>query len=179
MKRRWIALALLLALAVSLTACQVEFVPYGRPTNNGGTTIDTPLRPGGDTDPVDVTDPVGGEEDPSGDNTDYTMEKYRQYLEGEWVGVEAEVEGDRYKLADEEMSVTLNPKNIIDSGRFQITTPEVKIAVAPEYSHMIEARVIDGRRYILIPADEGVEINGIGVNIPNPQRAEETEHEKL
>lgn len=73
--------------------------------------------------------------------------------------------------------VTLNPKNIIDSGKFQITTPEVKIAVAPEYSHMIEARIIDGRRYILIPADEGVEINGIGVHIPNPQRAEETEHE--
>lgn len=107
MKRRWIALALLLALAVSLTACQVEFIPYGRPTNNGGTTIDTPPRPGGDTDPVDVTDPAGGEEDPSGDNTDYTMEKYRRYLEGEWAGVEAEVEGDRYKLANEEMSVTL------------------------------------------------------------------------
>ena len=107
MKRRWIALALLLALAVSLTACQVEFVPYGRPTNNGGTTIDTPPHPGGDTDPVDVTDPADGEEDPSGGNTDYTMEKYRRYLEGEWVGVEAEVEGDRYKLADEEMSVTL------------------------------------------------------------------------
>ena len=107
MKRRWIALALLLALAVSLTACQVEFIPYGQPENNGGTTIDTPPRPGGDTDPVDVNDPAGGEEDPSGDNTDYTMEKYRRYLEGEWVGVEAEVEGDRYKLADEEMSVTL------------------------------------------------------------------------
>ena len=107
MKRRWIALALLLALAVSLTACQVEFIPYGQPQNNGGTTIDTPPRPGGDTDPVDVNDPAGGEEDPSGDNTDYTMEKYRRYLEGEWVGVEAEVEGDRYKLADEEMSVTL------------------------------------------------------------------------
>ena len=107
MKRRWIALALLLALAVSLTACQVEFIPYGQPTNNGGTTIDTPPRPGGDTDPVDVNDPAGGEEDPSGGNTDYTMEKYRRYLEGEWVGVEAEVEGDRYKLADEEMSVTL------------------------------------------------------------------------
>jgi len=106
-KRRWIALALLLTLAVSLTACQVEFIPYGQPTNNGGTTIDTPPRPGGDTDPVDVNDPAGGEEDPSGGNTDYTMEKYRRYLEGEWVGVEAEVEGDRYKLADEEMSVTL------------------------------------------------------------------------
>ena len=64
----------------------------------------------------------------------------------------------------------LNPKNIIESGKFQITTPEVKITVSPEYSHMIEARVIDGRKYILIPADEGVEINGIGVNIPNLQK---------
>lgn len=120
MKRRWIALALLLALAVSLTACQVEFVPYGQPQNNGGTTIDTPPRPGGDTDPVDVTDPAGGEEDPSGDNTDYTMEKYRRYLEGEWVGVEAEVEGDRYKLADEEMSVTLtfmSADGVTEDGR--------------------------------------------------------------
>ena len=70
--------------------------------------------------------------------------------------------------------VTLNPKNIIDSGKFRITTPDVKIAVAPEYSHMIEARAIDGRRYILIPADEGVEINGIGVNIPNPQGTKES-----
>ena len=67
----------------------------------------------------------------------------------------------------------LNPKNIIESGKFQITTPEVKIAVSPEYSYMIEARVIDGRRYILIPADDGVEINGIGGNIPNPQKSGE------
>ena len=107
MKRRWIALALLLALAVSLTACQVEFVPYGRPTNNGGTTIDTPPRPGGDTDPVDVTDPAGGEEDPSGDNTDYTMEKYRRYLSGEWIAVEGEFEGDRCRLQEEGITVTL------------------------------------------------------------------------
>ena len=107
MKRRWYPLALLLALAVSLTACQVEFIPHGQPENNGSTTIDTPPLPGGNTDPVDVTDPVGGDEEPSGGNTDYTMEKYRRYLEGEWAGVEGEIEGDRYKLADEEMSLTL------------------------------------------------------------------------
>ena len=107
MKRRWYPLALLLALAVSLTACQVEFIPRGQPENNGGTTIDTPPLPGGNTDPVDVTDPVGGDEEPSGGSTDYTMEKYRRYLEGEWAGVEGEIEGDRYKLADEEMSLTL------------------------------------------------------------------------
>lgn len=107
MKRRWYPLALLLALAVSLTACQVEFIPRGQPENNGSTTIDTPPLPGGNTDPVDVTDPVGGDEEPSGGSTDYTMEKYRRYLEGEWAGVEGEIEGDRYKLADEEMSLTL------------------------------------------------------------------------
>ena len=107
MKRRWYPLALLLALAVSLTACQVEFIPRGQPENNGSTTIDTPPLPGGNTDPVDVTDPVGGDEEPSGGSTDYTMEKYRRYLEGEWAGVEGEIEGDRYKLADEEISLPL------------------------------------------------------------------------
>ena len=63
----------------------------------------------------------------------------------------------------------LNPKNLMESNRFQIHTPEVKIAVAPEYSYMVEARIIDGRRFILIPADDGVEVNGIAVTIPNPQ----------
>ena len=107
MKRRWIALALLLALALSLTACQVEFIPYGQPQNNGGTTIDTPPRPGGDTDPVDVTDPEGGDEDFYDGGTDYTMEKYRKYLSGEWIAVEGEVEGDRYKMEEVGMTVTL------------------------------------------------------------------------
>jgi hypothetical protein len=63
----------------------------------------------------------------------------------------------------------LNPRNIIEAGKFQIATPEVKITVPPEYSYMVEARIIDGRRFILIPADDGVEVNGIAVTIPNPQ----------
>ena len=120
MKRRWYPLALLLALALTLTACQVEFIPHRQPENNGGTTIDTPPLPGGDTDPVDVTDPVGGDEEPSVGSTDYTMEKYRRYLEGEWVGVEGEIEGDRYKLADEEMSLTLtfmSADGVTEDGR--------------------------------------------------------------
>lgn len=107
MKRRWIALALLLALAVGLTACQVEFVPYGQPENNGGTTIDTPPPNGGDTDPVDGLDPVGGDEDFYDGGTDYTMEKYRKYLSGQWIAVEGEVEGDRYKMEEVGMTVTL------------------------------------------------------------------------
>ena len=107
MKRRWYPLALLLALALTLTACQVEFIPHGQPENNGGATIDTPPLPGGDTDPVDVTDPVGGDEDFYDGGTDYTMEKYRKYLSGQWIAVEGEVEGDRYKMEEEGITVTL------------------------------------------------------------------------
>lgn len=72
MKRRWIALALLLALAVSLTACQVEFVPHGQPENNGDTTIDTPPLSGDNNDvadPADGVDPAGNVE--SDDDDDY------------------------------------------------------------------------------------------------------------
>ena len=42
----------------------------------------------------------------------------------------------------------------------------------PEYSYMVETRIIDGRRFILIPADDGVEVNGIGVNIPGLAKEE-------
>lgn len=62
-------------------------------------------------------------------------------------------------------NAALNPNNIIESKKFEITTPEVKISVAPENSYLIEARVIEGRKYLLIPTDDGVEVNGISVNI--------------
>lgn len=59
----------------------------------------------------------------------------------------------------------LNPGNLIDSARFEIVTPEVKISVQPEFSYLVESRVIDGRKYILIPADQGVELNGAPMNV--------------
>ena len=59
----------------------------------------------------------------------------------------------------------LNPGNVIESRKFEITTPEIKISVNPEFSYMVETRIIDGRKYILIPAGEGVEVNGLDVSI--------------
>ena len=59
----------------------------------------------------------------------------------------------------------LNPRNIIDSGKFELVTSQVKISVDPEYSYLVKTRTIDGKKYILIPADEGVEVNGVGVKI--------------
>ena len=56
---------------------------------------------------MDVTDPVGGDEDFYDGGTDYTMEKYRKYLSGEWIAVEGEIEGDRCRMEDVGMTVTL------------------------------------------------------------------------
>ena len=61
---------------------------------------------------------------------------------------------------------TLDPKNIIDSRKFEVTTSEVKITVAPENSFLLETRIIDGQKYLLIPVDSTLEVNGIGVTVP-------------
>ena len=57
----------------------------------------------------------------------------------------------------------LRPENLNDSKKFQLRTPEV--TVNPERSALVETRLIQGRKYILIPADNGVEVNGVSVEI--------------
>ena len=59
----------------------------------------------------------------------------------------------------------LNPNNIIDAKKLHIETPEIKISLSPDNACLVEQRIIDGRKYILIPAENGVEINGINVKI--------------
>lgn len=66
----------------------------------------------------------------------------------------------------------LNPANLIDSKRFELTTPDAAISVEPERSYLIETRIINGRKYLLIPADEGVEINGFAVGIAAKEEAD-------
>lgn len=63
----------------------------------------------------------------------------------------------------------LHPRNVIDHKRFQVKTPEVTIQVSPESSHLVKTRVIDGVKYILIAADENVEVNGVGVSLADSQ----------
>lgn len=59
----------------------------------------------------------------------------------------------------------LHPRNVVDQKHFQVKTPDVTINVAPESSHLVQTRIIDGMKYILIAADENVEVNGVNVNI--------------
>ena len=65
----------------------------------------------------------------------------------------------------------LHPKNIIDHKHFEIKTPDVVIKVDPARSDLIETRVIGGIKYIMVCADENVEVNGVNITIKN----EETE----
>ena len=59
----------------------------------------------------------------------------------------------------------MDPANLIDSKRFQIKAGEITITVKPELSGQVESRVLEGRKYLLIPAGEGVEVNGLAVEL--------------
>ena len=65
----------------------------------------------------------------------------------------------------------LHPKNIINDKRFEISMPDISIKVSPEKADLIETRVIGGVKYILICADEDVEVNGVRINIGQEEPA--------
>ncbi len=59
----------------------------------------------------------------------------------------------------------IHPKNVIDNRKFEVKTPDVSITVNPERSDLIETRIIGGVKYLLICADENVEVNGVPIHI--------------
>ena len=65
----------------------------------------------------------------------------------------------------------LHPKNIIDNKHFEIQTPDAVIKVDPTRSDLIETRIIGGVKYLLIPADEEVTVNGVSITIPKEEPA--------
>ena len=58
----------------------------------------------------------------------------------------------------------LNPANLIESKRFEVKAADVSVSVPPEQSYTVETRIIEGKKYILIPAWEGIEVNGMTVD---------------
>lgn len=59
----------------------------------------------------------------------------------------------------------VRPGNIIDARRMEVTTPDVVIKVNPDRDDLIQTRVINGVKYIMIRADDGVEVNGVEIKI--------------
>lgn len=63
------------------------------------------------------------------------------------------------------VGASLKPKNIVDTKKFELTTPDVTIKVNPEHKELVSTQIIGGVQYIMIRATEGVEINGINIKL--------------
>ena len=59
----------------------------------------------------------------------------------------------------------LTAGNLVNAKQLEIKTPDVCVKVNPERGDLIETRVIGAHHYILIRADEGMEVNGVSVQI--------------
>jgi Uncharacterized component of anaerobic dehydrogenases len=55
--------------------------------------------------------------------------------------------------------------NVVAPKKLEVRTPDVVIKVAPDRGDLVQTRVIDGLKYILIRAEDGVELNGINISI--------------
>ncbi|MCD8144567.1 MAG: DUF4317 domain-containing protein [Oscillospiraceae bacterium] len=72
--------------------------------------------------------------------------------------------GRQYEEAFGE-DVTLSPRNLVDPKHMEVATPDVTIQVNPQRSELVQTRIIDGVKYILIRAEEGVSVNGVNIHI--------------
>ena len=59
----------------------------------------------------------------------------------------------------------LSAQNLVDLKQIEVRTPDVRIHVDPGHGDLLETRVIDGVRYILIRADDHVTVNGVSIAI--------------
>ena len=57
----------------------------------------------------------------------------------------------------------MNPENLVDCKRFDLKTGQASVSLEPDASAMVETRFINGRPFLLIPIQEGLEVNGIPV----------------
>ena len=69
------------------------------------------------------------------------------------------------------LDAAVYPTNIMDPRKIEIKTPDVSIKVATDRSDLIETRVIGSVKYILIRADEDVEVNGVSIHIGEAEPA--------
>jgi hypothetical protein len=65
----------------------------------------------------------------------------------------------------------VHPDNIINDKRIEIKTPDVSIKVAADRADLIQTRIIGGVKYILICAEEDVEVNGVSIHIRDEEGA--------
>ena len=75
--------------------------------------------------------------------------------------IEAFTRAAEEEFGDEE---EFHPTNLVGK-KFEIVTPDVKISTSTEFSASIETRTIAGRKYLMIPVEDDMTVNGIRVTI--------------
>lgn len=60
---------------------------------------------------------------------------------------------------------SLLASNIAGAKKFSIKSPDVVIQVNPDRTDLVDVRIIDGRKCLVIPVDDQVEVNGIEVRM--------------
>lgn len=69
------------------------------------------------------------------------------------------------------VNTELNPVNLVDTKRLEVKTPDVVIQVDPERSELVQTRIINGAKCIVIKVSEGVEVNGVPIQIAEENQA--------
>lgn len=61
---------------------------------------------------------------------------------------------------------------ITGTGKFAVKTPDVDIKVNPERLDLVETRIIEGRRCLVIAVEDNVEVNGMSVKMWEEKKSE-------
>ncbi len=59
----------------------------------------------------------------------------------------------------------LSPRNLVDPKKLELKTADVTIQVSPDRSDLVQTKILNGVKYILVRVEEGVELNGVPVQI--------------
>ena len=59
----------------------------------------------------------------------------------------------------------LSPRNLVDPKKLELKTADVTIKVNPERGDLVQTRILNGVKYILVRVEEGLEVNGVPVQI--------------
>ena len=59
----------------------------------------------------------------------------------------------------------LPPKNVVSTTKLDIVLPDVKITVKKDKADLVTTQVIGGKKYVMIEATVGVEVNGVPIKI--------------
>lgn len=79
------------------------------------------------------------------------------------------VANDRMEVFDQCYDDTVGPDtelmldNIYSSRSFEVQTPDVTVKVNPDRTDLVETKLIDGRRCLVIDLQGSAEVNGIDV----------------